>query len=325
MNFKPIYEAPLITIGSLIVVYLLTPMGKVKYKLARNPYNPVVLLISISLIIVCSISLSRWLFIYTTFTQVQNYLYLTIISLTISITFSAIEWIICIVDPTSFLVQNQYLEILRVKTLVKGKNLVDSYRKRLGILNSNLTLFNDGTAITEKLVGSNIAPDPNVRRALLKYDHNIESPLAYIDYIVFKMSVTGLYFVTCSVTRGAGHMVSVSEVNYLINNDDVYYFAEAHTFGKVYDDNNRNLNSVIQLMEKEIGSINKKISYENDFEDGETMIPISDFIFNNMFELFSIRQGYFMPTSTLTKTIHFLFGIYKYLFLGTLVTLVIKR
>lgn len=322
-DFEFIFYIIFGSICSLLIAYLFIPLPhKFKYILERYFSNVAAIGFSLIIISICTISLIRWFNIYRQFDHIENYFYITIIILSISLTFSVLEWTLSIFQSDSFIISNQYFDKLKLISNNTANKHIEMFEDRISILNSILPLFN--TDLVVKVIEEEISYELEI--IIIKADPFVKSPTLSRHFTIVYTSDDNLQFVIYEAIHQSGGSVQNTVSNYLIYDNSVYHFREGN---KVKYFTKYNSSQVILIVKNliihEANSINKKILYEKDFMNGDVVIPFTDFVFNNMYELFSIRQGYFIPSSNVAKLIHFIFGIYKFIFLGSLISLILSK
>lgn len=294
------------------------------YKKIR-PLKQSSILLSISLIVLTYLSmvLYNWTFVKADIPKIQNYFILITLVIVISISFSIIKWVVSlnIVEPY-YLMNNFNEEISKIKI---KKSEIDNLKRREGILEKFLLL--EKKFVEKKNIDIKTF---DFYKMIEHRNIGINSPIYFIHYFEGENGI--------DLIASEEHHVSTRNLNskvytiffYLVDKKEYsfcfYSFKNENYLNFDFEkfDINGLKSNFKEGCEQLLEEYREKIRFEDDFKNNVRYIPLIDIIFNDLYELLSIRQGYIIPKAPIIKLIHLVFGLYKLLFLGTLITLIIK-
>ncbi len=302
-------------------IYEALPLrNKFKYFVRRNEFSFIALASSIVLIAICTFSLSHWFPIKDKYSQIENYIYVSTIILIISTFFSVVEWALSVADKNSFIINTQYVENFHSKSKKAASERKLLYSDRLRRLEQYGILFEYETSFVEVSTESTWL-------SVLDWIETCDISTENITEII-GTSNDQLFFAIRKTIIGKGRSTWYEYQFVIIYQEVAYDFLPSKNVSTSKLEKLRKegmLEFVRNLATEEKHYLNDMIRIEDQILDGKITIPFHDFIFNNMFELFSIRQGYFVPYSFIAKVVHFVFGVYKFLFLGALISLLLQK
>jgi hypothetical protein len=290
-------------------------------KRQNNIKNVVVILNSISIIVICTYSFIIYFMYYKHVNDISNYTFLSIIFFGISISFSLFEWLLYSIDQNHFIINSQYFE--RVKT--ESDKVANIEKEKINDkikINEKLSLILNDVICFRELIKLEQFVNKEV---LLSYVNNNKTLYSDFEYSILKTNLEKLNFVIHNCNLYAGGKFPNKRTFYYFINDNVVYELQVGRLSDSFlmDSSEMKCTALKVEILSDRKLLNSKLK-EIDELNNKIVIPFFDFVYNNLFELVSIRQGYFMPKSGNAKFIHLIFGLYKYLMLGAFINLLLK-
>ena len=310
------------------------------YHSRKNPVNSEIIFKNVLrrgnvgwfLLILIAIPFSSAFFIYwlshiKTFTTLNNYLIAISLIIVTSLSFSLLNFLIHLIDNGSHILLPDISkkEILTRKeiSLLEEKEIKDEIKLYeslyLKLKNFNEVIFLGFSSFVDV---SNIKPS---------FNYWLNGHPVY----VFKVADLEIYYLLERNSAGGDNIPSFYNNHIFINgifyNIDPLLNEETSFPFTLTDFNSPNIksNTVMQYLKEKI---KQQIEYKKNTEliseksySKSNVIPLSIFVYSNLFMIVGLNQNYITPTSSSAKIAHFIFGLYRLILLGGFISVLLRN
>jgi hypothetical protein len=247
---------------------------------------------------------------------VANYLFCSVSFIIISMSFAAIGYVIHLLDAKSYFLSSDFEKMEKVKREIISRRInYDMYEEYENLLKISQTVSLDTPFMLKNLTKSDL-------KAISK-NFSIPENLHKIKCATFA-DVHWVPIISRIVKKNERHKwridfyFATEEWSFYITHKNTNDDQEIETnFKELFNQVLESVHSMIQELQDD------EIKTEKEYIENN-LINLKDFVFFYFLNMVGINQSFIVPYSNPARIVHMFFGIYKFLVLGTFITLVIQ-